>query len=574
MGLLGFHSVWHAFKCRTDSSDSRSLYSPRFFCKMPAVVLRRLTRKTTVRCRIRGKRPEKKGMVIRRRISGKQRVFARHIALSVAMAPAEVAVRDEAWCELIALQRDAKRKHIHWTQVRTHNAAHKQPSQFTRKGFWLHLKRVYRETYPEPANNTGSILLFGMVAKEMHASSAKDELRDEHHHAPTYSSKQHRWRLVADHSLETYGVKMHAACHDGYASMYAYVKRPSAKKPLAELDAEVWMSKDHPRGDVLRRLLEVQEKAERAVAARIWKSASGSDTKMTRVRAGDIFHIAKEHKIRSAAQLQARAEELARGGDSSLATFCTSVGTVRLGDLVHSAWAVMNAPQNLLPPPTRMDKLRTCAATFSCTCAGVWKAGAAFVLQNNSESLPLFGRDVCRALTLGAKRGVHMAITGEPGCGKSMLFEPIDDIYEAMPAPESGSTFPLSGLLDAEVVLWQDFEYEAKTINFQDLLRLLVGEKVGVRSPGSVNIKHKNTAPVFYSAMQKIKTHTGSKETVERKNKAMDERFVIREWKVVLPIASRKPDFPKCAKCFASFMLDNDAQWHRTRAGAGGGVFL
>ena len=108
-----------------------------------------MTRKTIVRCRIRGKRPEKKGMVIRRRISGKQRVFARHIALSVAMAPAEVAVRDEAWSELIALQRDAKRKHIHWTQVRTHNAAHKQPSQFTRKGFWMHLKRVYKETYPE-----------------------------------------------------------------------------------------------------------------------------------------------------------------------------------------------------------------------------------------------------------------------------------------------------------------------------------------------------------------------------------------------------------------------------------------
>ena len=420
-------------------------------------------------------------MVIRRRIIGKQHEFPRLIAHPVAVAPADLAVRDEAWSELTALQRDAKRKHIHWTQVRTDNVAHKQPSQFTRKGFWLHVKRVYKEVYPEPANNTGSILLFGMVAKEMHASSSKDELRDEHHHAPTYSSKQHRWRLVADHPLETYGVEMHAACHDGYASMYAYVKRPSSKKPLAELDAEVWMSEDHPRGDVLRRLLEVQEKAERAVAARTGKNAAGSDTKMARVRAGDIFHIAKEHNISSAAQLQARADELARGGDSSLATFCTSLGTVRLDELVDSAWAVMNAPQKLLPPPTRMDKLRNCAATFPRTCAGIWKAGAAFVLHNNSKSLPLFGRDVCRALTLGAKRGVHMAIIGEPGCGKSMLFEPIDDIYEAMPAPESGSTFPLSGLLDSEVVLWQDFEYEAKTLNFQDLLRLLVGEKVGVR---------------------------------------------------------------------------------------------
>ena len=73
------------------------------------------------------------------------------------------------------------------------------------------------------------------------------------------------------------------------------------------------------------------------------------------------------------------------------------------------------------------------------------KVGAALVLRNNSEDLPLFGRDVCRALEMGAKRGVHMAIVGEPGCGKSMIFEPLGDIYEAMPAPESGSTFPLGG---------------------------------------------------------------------------------------------------------------------------------
>ena len=102
-----------------------------------------------------------------------------------------------------------------------------------------------------------------------------------------------------------------------------------------------------------------------------------------------------------------------------------------------------------------------------------------------------------------------------------------------MPALESGSTCPLSGLLDAEVVLWQDFEYEAKKINCQDLLRLLVGEKVGVRSPGSVNIQHKNTTPVFYSAMQKIKTHTGSKETVERKTPTRVTKMV-QNWGTVL----------------------------------------
>ena len=47
---------------------------------------------------------------------------------------------------------------------------------------------------------------------------------------------------------------------------------------------------------------------------------------------------------------------------------------------------------------------------------------------------------------------------------------------------------------------------------------------------------------------------------------------VTREWKVPLPMASRKPDYPKCAKCFASFMLDSDAEWHRATA-AGRGTF-
>ena len=437
------------------------------------------------------------------RLRGKKSEEAHLAAVPAALSPGEAAVRDEAWSELTALQRDKRRRHIHWTHVRTHDPLHKQPGQFTREGFWQHLVQVYMEAYPEPANATGSILMFGLVVKEKHASSSKDELRDEHHHAATYCSKQHLWRVVADLSLQKYSVKMHAACHDGYASMYFYLRRPSPKKPMAELDAEPYLSADHPRGDVLRRLLEVQEKAEKGVAAKVAKQDGGDESKPKRVRTGDIFHIVKEHDVRSAVQLQARAAELAHDGDVSLATFCTSMGTTKIDELVASAWAVWDAPAKLQPPPTRTDKLRTCASDATCGCGGDWKEGAALVLRNNAEDMPRFGRDVCRALTLGAKRGVHMAIIGEPGCGKSMLFEPMEDIYETMPAPESGSTFPLSGLIGAEVALWQDFEYEAKTLNFQDMLRLLVGEKIGVRSPGTKNIRYKNTAPGFYTAMTK-----------------------------------------------------------------------
>ena len=73
---------------------------------------------------------------------------------------------------------------------------------------------------------------------------------------------------MAQVSLEKYAIPMHAACHDGYTAMYEYVRKPSAKKPLPEIDAEFFMSEDHPRGDALRRLLEAGLHANTAYAGR------------------------------------------------------------------------------------------------------------------------------------------------------------------------------------------------------------------------------------------------------------------------------------------------------------------
>ena len=66
-----------------------------------------------------------------------------------------------------------------------------------------------------------------------------------------------------------------------------------------------------------------------------------------------------------------------------------------------------------------------------------------------------------------------------------MILQPFEAIFRTMPPPEDGSTFPLSGALDAEILLWQDFEYNPGTLQFMDLLRLLVGERIGVRLPGA-----------------------------------------------------------------------------------------
>ena len=50
--------------------------------------------------------------------------------------------------ELPALVATVKRKHIHYTHVRTHDPSHRQPDSFTRAEFWAHLVKVYLEAYP------------------------------------------------------------------------------------------------------------------------------------------------------------------------------------------------------------------------------------------------------------------------------------------------------------------------------------------------------------------------------------------------------------------------------------------
>ena len=82
-----------------------------------------------------------------------------------APAPGDLAIAAEAWAQLVDLEDDARRQHMHWVHSRTTNCNDKQPSAFTRQGFYEHLVACYKEVCPEPANTHGSILMFGAVAK-------------------------------------------------------------------------------------------------------------------------------------------------------------------------------------------------------------------------------------------------------------------------------------------------------------------------------------------------------------------------------------------------------------------------
>ena len=513
--------------------------------------------------------PEDGALTKHRRLRGKQPVpqpCPWLDALVVMVSPAEVALA--AACEM--LPDDVRRQHIHWVHVRTKCARDRQPESFTRKGFWLHMRQVYLDVYPseaEEARLTLSILGFGLVAKEKHAAVSQLSLhRFEHHHTPTFCFKRHMWKPVADRSYQHYGVKLHAACHDGYFTMYNYVTTPTAKKPLSELDSQIYFSPGHPRGEDLRKLLLKGESAARAlqkrkrpasVAGTVVAAAAGdgeSDGK--RFRPGDLFDLVAESGVRTQLELQSMAEERRQSGDVRLAHFITSAGESRLEEMLKSAIAVLDAPMVLaLKSSTRMELLRRAAIDSPCTCEGVWMPGALRVLANNAEDVGAFCRDVCRALEHGAARGVNMALLGAPGSGKSMLFESFDEIYTVMGKPQLKSTFPLAGVLEAQVLLWHEYKHNDGTVLFEDLLALLVGERLEIRVPHRANQSHRNKSPMFFTSNSLCTICRADPVETAYLNKAMQERFQTRYWQTPLPEAERVLSFPRCGRCCASFYL-------------------
>ena len=494
----------------------------------------------------------------RQRLQGKQRAPAHYVL----PRPAYQALVDEAWSELTSLSEDKRRKHVHWVHVRTADPQQKQPEAFTREGFWSHLSKVYKDVYPEPANPSGSILLFGMVAKERHAAAGGAGEGDEHHHCPCYTSLQHYWAPVARRSLEL-GVKLHAACHDGYTAMYVYIVCPSPKKPLHDLDSDVWFSPEHPRGRLLQKLLEVGNRACLGLN-RKQKRCSGAaqeEEGQKRLRPADLYSFVGQTGVRTLLELQQRANAEAAAGDARLAEFCTTHKPDEVQQYLDNAWAVREAPQRALScDPDLVAKLRKAALESACVCNGFWVSGVTYVLQNNHEDVTEFCSDVLRALVMGACRGVNLAIVGPPGCGKSTVFDALDTVFRVSGKPQSGSTFPFLDIVDAEVLLWQEFVWDANMCSFEDILSLMCGERIGIRQPGKKPLPHKNRAPMFYTAWEALTFRGRNPNQMTAYNEAVGERFKTRTWTVKLPKEGRLPRFPHCARCFSQWLLNNGRQ--------------
>ena len=120
---------------------------------------------------------------------------------------------------LMAYPADGRRRHIHYTHVRTKRATDVQPDQFTRKASWDHLALCYQEADPKAESDTGPILQFGIVCKEKHHDACRDVDRSQHHHAAVFCPEKQMWNRVRKISADKYIIQLNAVAHGAHATM-------------------------------------------------------------------------------------------------------------------------------------------------------------------------------------------------------------------------------------------------------------------------------------------------------------------------------------------------------------------
>ena len=371
---------------------------------------------------------------------------------------------------LLGLHVDRRVANAHHTHARTNNKKDVQPHQLTRKQFWQHLCRCFQLAYPRAASTTGSILEFGLVGKERHKDAPRQEDRSEHHHCATHASEIYRWKIIRQISAERYNIQLNAVAHDTYTTMFCYLRCPTVKKPVHELDVDPFFSPGHPQGENLRLLLSRGEKYKRVRAA-IGTSASSSTTVPVRSQFGIVFNWVTEHNLRKrkgAAQLEADAVTELKAGRPQLLDFCKKHKAC-LQDQLDYIWSLSGAEEKLQRlDKSRLDILAEAAslelsfqrlAEKCCNGTGECEKIYEAILEHHCVGSPYFRHELYETLAFGRRKGNAFMIVGGKDTGKTTVTQPAEMIFETMKCPQSDSFCPLEGIRGHELLLWQDFRY-------------------------------------------------------------------------------------------------------------------
>ena len=491
---------------------------------------------------------------------------------------AEVAAAALLWeSQLPVLADGARRRHMHYTHVRTFNPHDTQPNELTREQFWNHLTKCYLEAYPLPSSPTGTILQFGIVVKELHHQDPSEIMRDEHHHAATMSSTQHYWRRVKAISAK-YHVQLNAVAHDHYSTMYEYVTVASQKKPGAEIDSRPFLSPLHPVGDALEAVLQQGHRLREARAAQ----AGDEGDPALRSQYATVFNWVVDHHLRGAAgaiQLQADAVEQVGLGDPRLLEFVKR-HPQDLEDQVAFCWVLHDAPNRLkrLDIP-RAELLLTAATEPLARCRnGELKCATLYegILLRQGVGTFGFRHHVFRALTAGRQKGNALMIVGPGDSGKTTVTSPAAEIFKAMPTPQSDTFCPLERIRGHELLLWQDLRYNpghpdkdtrGLRVDEGTMNRLMEGQPtlIGVpKSLGASDFVYTEDVAMIFTGPRRFQAYR-DREPDAIETAQLTSRMKYVEFTQSIESEERVRGRKPCGPCWARWVLHGEIGWQENQ---------
>ena len=467
---------------------------------------------------------------------------------------------------------DKRRRHVHYTHVRTNNTQDVQPDQLTRAAYWDHLICCYREAYPKAEADTGSILQFGLVCKEKHKDAARFADRSEHHHAAVYCSQSHLWRRVREISAAKYNIQLNAVAHDAYCTMYNYLRVPTKKKPLFELDAAPYHSPLHPLGDELRELL---KQGEKYMKVRRGGATESDDTPKVRSQFGIAYTWIISHGLREregAVQFEIDAVAELKAGRPQLLEFAKK-HRGSLEDQLDFCWSLNNAPARLLRLGKAKLELLLEAAYPDQVCAnGHNNCSTTYnAILTHQRACPVeFCHLLYDALEMGRSKGSSLMLVGPRDTGKTTVTEPARLIFITMSTPQADSFCPLEDIRGHELILWQDFRYspghprkaeEGLRIDEGTWNRLLEGlpTRIGVpKTEGRKDFTYKEDPTlIFTGPFELLAYRNGVVNEIETDQLTCRLRYVFFS----RPASAVRQKLKNCTACWSRWVLRGELQW-------------
>ena len=136
-------------------------------------------------------------------------------------------------------------------------------------------------------------------------------------------------------------------------------------------------------------------------------------------------------------------------------------------------------------------------------CEGQWLLMATDILARNGIDIDYFTESVRVLLEQGCGKYRNVYLKGPVNCGKTILLNPVNLIYNAFRNPAT-TTFASIGAEQSDIIFPNDFRWCKQILPWHDLLLLLEGQLVPIKSHYNKDITLQSDIPIFCTANDEI----------------------------------------------------------------------